>query len=229
MSAMTEGNNLPYVYKRLRMSYFRPVSQMRTILAATLITSLIVLFLYVSESPLAASIRNMAGNPPQKALDPHISQAHLTLELKESDHKTFPPTIMVVATNLHESTTVTLLTWDTPFDDKALQLGLFEIKDLQSGHVLPSLGLKLNRKLPPPKEAFLEIEPRRAIAKELVLDGPGVQLEQGRLYEVRAKGTWKAVWQANVADIGYSNLQKMGGGTGVLSFDFVSNVITIKA
>jgi hypothetical protein len=171
----------------------------------------------------------MAHSTQQEALDPHISKSQLTLELKESDPKTSPPTIIATVTNLHESTTVTLLTWDTPFDEKALLLGLFTIKDIEHDHTIPSPGLKLNRKLPPPKEAFLEIAPRHAIAKEIVLEGPGAQLEKGARYEIQSKGRWKAVWQASVAAIGYGNLQKMGGGTGVVGIDFESNVIDIKA
>jgi hypothetical protein len=171
----------------------------------------------------------MASSTHQEARDPHVTKSQLTLELEESDPVTSPPTIIATVTNLHDSTTVTLLTWDTPFDEKALLLGLFEIRDVEHGHTIPSPGLKLNRKLPPPKEAFLEIAPRHAIAKEIVLEGAGVQLEKGSKYEVRAKGKWKAVWQASVADIGYGNLQKMGGGTGVVSFGFDSNTVSVKA
>jgi hypothetical protein len=202
---------------------------MRTILAATVFAGAIVLYLYTSDSSLATSIRNMASSTQQESRDPHVSKSQLTLELKASDTKTSPPTIIATVTNLHESTTVTLLIWDTPFDEKALLLGLFTIKDIEHGHTLPSPGLKLNRKLPPPKEAFLEIAPRHAIAKEIVLEGPGAQIEEGARYEIQATGKWKAVWHASVVEIGYGNLQKMGGGTGVVSFDFESNVISIKA
>ena len=75
----------------------------------------------------------------------------------------------------------------------------------------------------------MEIPPRQAIAKEITLSGPGARLRKGRKYEVQAKGSWKAVWTASVADVGYGNLQKMGGGTGVVSFEFESNPVTFEA
>lgn len=170
----------------------------------------------------------MTGTKFADEQDPHVSNAHLKLELRIADGETTSPTIIATVTNLHESTTLTLLRWDTPYDEKALLLGLFTIKDLSSGEVIPSPGLKLNRKLPPPQDAFLEIPPRRAIAKEIVLDGPAAPLKKGTKYEIQAKGTWKAVWQASVKHIGYENLQKMGGSNGVVTLDFESNIIVLE-
>ena len=202
---------------------------MRTALAATVISGLLILFLCTSDSSLATSIRSMASNPQQEARDPHVSKSQLALELKESDPKTSPPTIIVTVTNMHDTTTMTLLKWDTPFDDQAMLLGLFQIKNTGDGSILPPAGIKLNRQLPPPEDAFLEIAPRTAVAKEIKLSGPGARLRKGRKYEVQAKGSWKAVWQASVADVGYGNLQKMGGGTGVAQFEFESNPVEFEA
>jgi hypothetical protein len=121
------------------------------------------------------------------------------------------------------------LTWDTPFDDKALQLGIFKVKNTVTSEEIPSLDMKINRKLPPPREAFLEVKAHHAITKEIVVAGPAMQLENGVEYEVQAKGRMKAVWHASVEDIGDENLKKMGGGTGVTSFDFESDVVRIQA
>lgn len=125
---------------------------------------------------------------------------------------------------------MTLLKWDTPFDDKALLLGIFNTKDLNSGEMLPNMEMKINRVTPPPRDAFLEIEPRSAITKEIVLsDTPGAKFEKDAEYEIQAKGTWKAVWHASVKEIGDENLKKMGGGTGVMTWDFESNPAHFKA
>jgi hypothetical protein len=202
---------------------------MRNVLAATIIAGLLIIFVCTSDSSFATSIRTMASDPQQEARDPHVSQSHLILELKESDKKTSPPTVIATVTNMHESTTITLLKWDTPFDDQAMLLGIFELKNTEDGSILPPAGIKLNRQLPPPEDAFLEIPPRQAVAKEIVLGGPGARLRKGRKYEVKAMGSWKAVWQASVVDVGYQNLQRMGGGTGVVSFEFESNSVTFEA
>lgn len=165
----------------------------------------------------------------QRALDPHPTKSSLQLTLAVKEPSTSPPTLLVTATNLHDSTSMTLLKWDTPFDDKALVLGIFDIKNVKSGETLPNLNLKLNRVTPPPRDAFLEIEARNAISKEIVLSEPGAKLEKDVEYEVQAKGRWKAVWHASVKDVGDENLKKMGGGTGVMTWDFESDVVRFKA
>jgi hypothetical protein len=202
---------------------------MRSIATATIATVLIVLFLYKSNSSIATSIRSMTGSSQQRPLDPHPSKPALQLTLSEKEPRTSPPTLLVTATNLHDSTSLTLLTWDTPFDDKALPLGIFNIKNTETGELMRNLGLKINRVTPPPREAYLEIEPRNAVTKEVVLSEPAAKLEKGVEYEVQAKGRWKAVWHASVKDIGDENLKKMGGGTGVITWNFESDVVRVKA
>jgi hypothetical protein len=202
---------------------------MRAILAS--ISALIVIiFLYNSNTSLATSIRRMTGSLPQtRPTNPHPSSSSLNLSISEKLPRTSPPTILVTASNLHQSTSLTLLTWDTPFDEKALLLGIFTFVDTSTNEPLPSPNLKLNRGLPPPRTAFLEISPRHAITKELVLDGNGAKLVRGKEYDIQAKGRWKAIWHASVLDVGDENLKKMGGGTGVNTWDFATETLRIKA
>jgi hypothetical protein len=204
--------------------------KMRSIATATVATVIVLFFLYSSNSSIATSIRKMTGSssPSQRAPDPHPTKLSLQLTLAVKEPSTFPPTLLVTATNLHDSTSMTLLKWDTPFDDKALLLGIFDIKNVKSGEMLPNLNMKLNRITPPPRDAFIEIEPRNAITKEIVLSEPGAKLEKDAEYDIQAKGKWKAVWHASVKDIGDENLKKMGGGTGVMTWDFESNVVRLK-
>ncbi|KAE9970527.1 hypothetical protein EG328_006179 [Venturia inaequalis] len=205
---------------------------MRSITTVSIATTIILFFLYSSNSSIATSILEMMqpSSSQQQAPDPHPTQSSLQLTLAIKEPSTSPPTLLVTATNLHDSTSMTLLKWDTPFDDKALLLGIYNIKDVKSGEMLPNLNMKVNRVTPPPRDAFLEIEPRSAITKELVLSEiPGAKLEKDAEYEIQAKGKWKAVWHASVKDIGDENLKKMGGGTGVMSWDFESDLVRFKA
>jgi hypothetical protein len=223
------SNNLPIVHKiRLGTSRLALRMNMRNVVAAVS-AIIIIVFLCSSNSFLATSVRSMVGASPQKQpTNPHPSSSTLSLSISEKSPATTPPTILVTATNLHQSTSITLLTWDTPFDEKALLLGIFRFIDASTNEALPSPGLKINRGLPPPRDAFLEVGPRHAITKEFVLDGPGVRLEKGKEYDVQAKGRWKAVWHASVLDIGDENLKKMGGGTGVNTWDFETELLKIK-
>ncbi|QDS76193.1 hypothetical protein FKW77_008219 [Venturia effusa] len=204
---------------------------MRSIITTTAAAIIILLCFYFSNSSIATSVGNMTGfSPTEEAPDPHPTNSSLQLTLAVKEPSTSPPTLLVTATNLHGSTSITLLKWDTPFDDKALLLGIFNIKDLNSGATLPNLNMKINRVTPPPRDAFLEIEPRSAITKELVLSElPGAKLEKDTEYEIQAKGKWKAVWHASVKDIDNEQLKKMGGGTGVMTWDFESNSARFKA
>jgi hypothetical protein len=189
----------------------------------------VVIFLYSSNSSLATTFRSMVWSSKQeRPTDPHPSSSSLNLSISEKSPTTTPPTILVTISNLHQSTTLTLLTWDTPFDEKALVLGIFNFVDTKTNEALQSPNLKINRGLPPPRDAFLEIAPRKAITKEIILDGPGAKLEKGKEYDVQARGRWKAVWHASVLDVGDQNLKKMGGGTGVKTWDFATEVLRIK-
>jgi hypothetical protein len=202
---------------------------MRGGVVATVSAILLILFVYKSSTSIATSVRSIAGSPPPKFIDPHPLSSTLSLSIAEKSPATSPPTLQITATNLHHSTSLTLLTWDTPFDDKALLLGVFHLVDTSANEALPLPGLKVNRQLPPPRDAFLEIKPRHAITKEIALDGPAVKIEKGKEYDVQARGKWKAVWHASVVDIGDENLKRMGGGTGVMTWDYESEVVRIKA
>lgn len=225
---MVPGTNHSYRYKTDKEpATNNRILRIRNIGAVAIIAGLTILCLYTSNSPLADSVRSIAGIR-QQTPDPHVSRAQLSVHLSMAEKKTSPPTIVATVTNLHRTTNVTLLLWDTAVDDKALPLGVFQIRDLEHDFLIPPAGLDLDRIFPPPEEAFVEIGPRHAVAREIVLEGPGAQLEPGKQYEVTAKGRWRAVWQANVLDVGYGNLQKMGGGTGVMHVDFESNALIIK-
>jgi hypothetical protein len=205
--------------------------KMRSIATATVATVIVLFFLYTSDSSIATSIRKMTGISSSQlpTPDPHPTKSSLQLTLAAKEPSTSPPTLLVTATNLHDSTSMTLLKWDSPFDDKALLLGVFGIKDAKTGELLPNLNMKIRRVTPPPRDAFLEIGPRSAITKEIVLSEPSSKLEKGAEYDVQAKGKWKAVWHASVKDIGDENLKKMGGGTGVMTWNFESDAVRVKA
>jgi hypothetical protein len=205
--------------------------KMRSIATVTVATLIVLFFLCTSDSSIATSIRKMTGtsSSQQQTPDPHPTNSSLQLTLAAKEPSTSPPTLLVTATNLHDSTSLTLLKWDSPFDDKALLLGVFNIKDAKTGELLPNVNMKIRRVTPPPRDAFLEIEPRSAITKEIVLSEPGSKLEKGAEYDVQAKGKWKAVWHASVKEVGDENLKKMGGGTGVMTWDFESDAVRVKA
>jgi hypothetical protein len=147
----------------------------------------------------------------------------LTLNETDSDI----PSVRVTITNYHFSTTVSLLMWDSPFDPQAVATGMFRVVDRSTGKEVPSLGLKMSRLLAPKADDFVELLPRHAVTKEVPLGEPDIVLENGKSYDVQVRSTWKAVWHANVKDAGESNVQRMGGPTGLVNWDYESNMLQL--
>lgn len=112
---------------------------------------------------------------------------------------------------LNENTRpVTLLTWDTPLDPSALSTGILQIVDASTGEIIPGPGLKLNRLLPPPRDALVTILPGSTVEKELELKAPWLA-RKGRSVTVLAEGSWRAVWTKSAEDISDEELAAMTG------------------
>jgi len=158
-------------------------------------------------------------------IEPHLKKSDLRLTLNQTDTET--PSIRVTITNYHFSTTVSLLMWGSPFDPQAVATGLFRVLDRSTGEEVPSLGLKMSRLLSPKADDFVELLPRHAVTKDVLLEEPDIALEGGRSYDVQIRSIWKAVWHANVEDTGETQLQRIGGPTGLINWDYESNVFQL--
>ncbi|KAF2102574.1 hypothetical protein NA57DRAFT_19475, partial [Rhizodiscina lignyota] len=123
------------------------------------------------------------------------------LEMRISHTSFSSPTIHVTLRNNSPSTTFTILTWDTPFDSKAVALGVFHVQDVAASTELPSLNLKINRKLPPSREALVELAPGKELGQDVKFEEPFMKLEKGKEYRVQAKGRWKGVWPVVATDV----------------------------
>ena len=139
-----------------------------------------------------------------------------------------PPILRITVTNLHPSTSLTLLSWETPFDPDAFESGVFQVTERGSTARILNAGSKMKHNLPAKREAYIELEPRHAVTKDVTLEGPGIFLEKGKEYNVQAKGLWKMVWHANVADVGERELKLSAGTTGFMSWEYESDVVTVK-
>lgn len=104
----------------------------------------------------------------------------------------------------------TFLSWDTPFDSRALDMGILTLKDAASGKRLPSPGLKVNRKLPPPRDDLVEVAAGGHVSKEIELKAPWLPRD-GRKVQVAAEGEWKAVWKKSSDAVKDNELAEFGG------------------
>ena len=105
---------------------------------------------------------------------------------------------------------LTFLTWDTPFDPTAVNTGVLSIKDAETGADIPSPGMKLNRKMPPPRDALVEIAPKSSAERELNLSSPWIPTD-GKKYQVAVHGTWRAIWQKPAAQVSDEELAALKG------------------
>ena|ERR1700761_6125412 len=158
-------------------------------------------------------------------VQPHLKHSDLSLTLNRTDSDV--PSIKVTITNYHFSTTVSLLMWDSPFDPQAVATGMFHIVDRSSGKEVPSLGLRMSRLLAPKAEDFVELLPRHAVTKDVPLEEPDIVLEKGKTYDVQVRSTWKAVWHANIKESGEAQLKRIGGPTGLVNWEYESNVFQL--
>ena len=66
------------------------------------------------------------------------------------------------------------------------------------------------------------------MTKDITLEGPKFSFEKGKEYNIQARGYWKVVWHASVAHAGEKALKLSAGATGIMSWEYESDVVTIK-
>lgn len=123
----------------------------------------------------------------------------------------------------HAESTATVLNWGSPLDPRANILGVFEIRDSDSDELVTIDTVKFSRKLPPPREDFIQIPTGGAIDTEVTL--PRIPLVEGHHYTVQAKGWWQAVWEQPLQDVPADDLEKL---TGAKRGDFRSDAVPIN-
>lgn len=147
----------------------------------------------------------------------HGSSQDLTIQLSSEPSSS---TIKVSVHNQHPSQTYSLLVWDTPLDPQAMNMGALTLEDVETDGSVPGPDMKVNRLLPPPRDALIEIPPKSACSRDIALTSPWIPTD-GKLYRVQVQGRWKAVWAKSVAQITDEELAAMTGD-GVVSGEIQS-------
>jgi len=168
-------------------------------LTITALTLTILGTLYILYSPTS---------PTYLRLPKMSSPSPLPLKITLSPISHSPPSILVTLKNTSPSQTYTLLTWSTPLDPQALNLGLFHFKNLDTGEELEVPKLMVNRLLPAKKEDLEEVGPGKEVRREVVLQRPWMPKE-GR-WGVWVEGSWRGVWEKNKGEITEEDVE--GGG-----------------
>ncbi|PHH89740.1 hypothetical protein CDD83_5392 [Cordyceps sp. RAO-2017] len=152
--------------------------------------------------------------------------AGLDVSLRQSG--TSPPTVTVSVTNRNRGP-VTFLSYDSPLDSMALQLGLLSITPPgEAARPLELLTFEVSRIWPPPADALISLAAGGREENEISLEEPVVPMgEIPSKASVRMSGKWQAVWPCPKDEIGEDALENLHANTDVSTGNFVSNVLEV--
>lgn len=166
---------------------------------------LVISYYYVFYYPTQHTQEN-SSLPSMVSHDSDIlSDLHVSLRQTAKS----PPAIAIKVTN-NSTKTLTILTWESPLDELALQLGLLALRTEAGPLDVPTV--KVSRKLPPGEDSLVTLAPGESRENEVVLRAPVVppELMRGRRTRVGLRGRWSRVWlrprgeltAAQIADLG---------------------------
>lgn len=168
-------------------------------------------FLY-STAATATHVHRLAPLPPSRdslSNSPfNMGSAHpLQIQLSAgSENSTLACTIR----NSDPDHAISFLLWDTPFDPTAKNTGVLTLRNAETGAEIPSPGMKLNRQMPPSRDAVVEIAPKSSSEREISLSSPWIPTDGGK-YLVGVEGTWRAVWRKPAVEITDDELTALKG------------------
>ncbi|MCJ1328574.1 hypothetical protein MMC10_005251 [Thelotrema lepadinum] len=138
--------------------------------------------------------------------------------------------VLMKVTNIG-TTPVTILTWESPLDPLALQLGLLSLTPTEAKEPLELVTMKVSRQLPPDEESLVTLDPGASKESEVLFREQVVPLDQvrGKTVAVECKGRWVCVWPAKRSDLSAETIGKLGAGDEAsFSYDFQSSSIEMN-
>ena len=217
-------------WPRLTTTPFRKPSA-RT-LTSLLLCALLLLLLAALRAHRASPLFGPTSAAAAPA-DPHLARGQLlcTLEHVNSSDDGGGPAFRVVLTNLHPSSTVSLLVPGSVFADDAVGGGgVFDVREtgpLGAKLVEADASVGGDGVVPFGGDDFVDVLPFHAMTKEVRLRPSVLGLKGGRNYAVQARGRWRAVWQARLEDYDSRYLKRLGGATGLIDWSYTSNALEV--
>lgn len=139
-----------------------------------------------------------------------------------------PLKLTISVTNNHDRP-LTLLTWNSPLDPSALQLGLLKFKQVGSGKLIEIPTIQVSRQMPPGRDSLITIEPRETKEQDIELKEPIIPLDQIKGdVEVSCHGRWMSLWKTKADEISQEFLEMVGTGHDAVSEDVELGSVTIN-
>lgn len=186
----------------------------RSLSIPVLLTALVVITYYYLLHPSHA---DLLSNPLAKMIA-HDSDilADLHVSLRQTSRSS-PPAVTVTVTN-NSSRPLTILTWESPLDELALQLGLLSITPEGASQPVDIPTVKVSRKLPPGERSLVSLAPGESAENEIVLREMVVPAEliKGKRSRVEMSCKWSRVWLRARSELTEEQIRELGDdGTAV--------------
>ncbi|GKU01253.1 hypothetical protein FLAG1_03397 [Fusarium langsethiae] len=139
------------------------------------------------------------------------------------------PVLMRTAVKNNNDHPVTILSYGSPLDALAIQLGTLYITPKGGSEALEILQIEASRLWPPMEDALIELGAGQTAIWESTLQEPVVPMDS--VFEgatVQLKGTWTAVWPREKEGIDFSELEEGTPINGTLTGSYKSNVLDIQ-
>ncbi|KAL7623676.1 hypothetical protein AAE478_005228 [Parahypoxylon ruwenzoriense] len=159
--------------------------------------------------------------------------ADITSKLRVSVRQTgtsSSPKLALAVTNTNPGP-VTILSWNSPLDPLALQLGLVSFTPAGSDAPVAIRTIQIRRQMPPGPGSLVTIGAGQTEERELELKEPVVPLEKlrgGAAVSVVCSGEWMAVWPFEAADIPRESLESAGASDDAARGSFKSEPVDIE-
>ncbi|KAI1480798.1 hypothetical protein F4774DRAFT_377191 [Daldinia eschscholtzii] len=209
------------------------LNQTRAILSLSAFTVLILLF---------RSACNLSNSDPVvvKMADASDVISKLKVSVRQvsssgsSSESSSPPKLAVAVTNTHSSP-VAILSWNSPLDPLALQLGLVSFAQVDSDSDSDSYSpiqiptIQIRRKMPPETDALVTIGAGQTREQVLELKDPIVPLEKLRgKVRVACAGEWMGVWLSEADAVPKASLEKAGASDDAFRGPFQSEAVDME-
>lgn len=192
------------------------------ILLLTTFAVISIYFLYCRTLP------SIAFPPPTMVTHDNDILADLHVSLRQTSKS--PPTVSVKVTN-NSPQAVTILTWQSPLDQLALQIGLFNITPEGASGPLDLPVIKAQRKIPPNEESLVSLGPGESKENEVVLKEVIVPIEKirGKKTTLELKSRWHTVWLKARSELTDEEIANLGDGGAAVSGEVEAKSIEIEA
>lgn len=156
----------------------------------------------------------------------HLSDIHVSLRQTSKS----PLGITITVSN-NSSKPVTILTWDSPLDNLALQLGILAITPVDTAKPLDIPTIKISRKLPPGEGSLVGLAPGESRENPILFNELLVPADKinGKTISVGLKGRWRGVWFMARDELTQEAIEALGTSEGgPVSGEFEADPIDIE-